>query len=95
MFKQTALAMLEHRAGNKAAANAAFDALVSGQGDAALYQQAEVMAQWSQPDQAIALLDKAHSVGDSGLTAIVTDPLLDPLTKDPRFRALVRQLGFA
>jgi tetratricopeptide (TPR) repeat protein len=95
MFKQTALAALEHRAGDDAAARTAFDALVAGEGDAALYQQAEVMAQWGQADQAIALLNKARAVGDSGLTAIATDPLLDPLAKDPRYVALVHELGFA
>jgi len=95
MFKQTALAIIEHRAGNAAAAQKAFDTLVAEQGDAALYQQAEVMAQWGQVDRAIALLNKARAVGDSGLTAITTDPLLDPLAKDPRYRALARELGFA
>ena len=95
MFKQTALATIEHRAGNKAAAQTAFDALVAGEGDAALYQQAQVMAQWGQADRAIAMLNKARGVGDSGLTAIATDPLLDPLAHDPRYRALVRELGFA
>ena len=94
MFKQTALAVIEHRAGNRAAAQKAFDALVSGEGDAALYQQAEVLAQWGQTDKAVALLNKARSVGDSGLTAIASDPLLDPLAKDPAYRALVRELGF-
>lgn len=95
MFKQTALAIIEHRAGNAAAAQKAFDTLVAGEGDAALYQQAEVQAQWGQADKAIALLNKARGVGDSGLTAIATDPLLDPLANDPRYRALVRELGFA
>ena len=95
MFKQTALAMIEHRAGNKAAAQKAFDTLVADEGDAALYQQAEVMAQWGQADQSIALLNKARAVGDSGLTTLATDPLLDPLANDPRYRALVRELGFA
>jgi tetratricopeptide (TPR) repeat protein len=95
MFKQTALAILEHRAGNAAAAQTAFDTLVKDEGDAALYQQAEVMAQWGRADPAIALLHKARAVGDSGLTAVATDPLLDPLANDPRYRALVHELGFA
>ena len=94
MFKQTALAMIEHRAGNAAAAQKAFDTLVADEGDAALYQQAQVMAQWGQADRAIGLLKKARGVGDSGLTAIATDPLLDPIADDPRYRALVRELGF-
>ena len=95
MFKQTALAIIERRAGNAAAAQKAFATLVAEEGDAALYQQAEVQAQWGQADKAIALLNKAREVGDSGLIAIATDPLLDPLANDPRYRALVHELGFA
>jgi len=29
------------------------------------------------------------------LTAIASDPLLDPIAKDPRFQAMVREIGFA
>ena len=95
MFRLTGLAILEHRANNRAEAQGAFDALVSQVGDAALYQQAQVMAQWQRPDDALALLQKARGVGDSGLTAIASDPLLDPIARDPRFKAFVRDLGFA
>lgn len=95
MFRLAALAVLEHRAGNRAPAQRAFDRLVAEVGDAALYQQAQVMAQWGQADKAIALLHRARAVGDSGLTAIISDPALDPLARDPRYRALVRELGFA
>jgi hypothetical protein len=95
MFRLTGQAVLEHRAGNQAAAQRAFDALVGQVGDAALYQQAEVMAQWGREDAALALLEKARSVGDSGLTAVASDPLLDPIAGDPRFKALVRAVGFA
>jgi tetratricopeptide (TPR) repeat protein len=95
MFRLTGLAVLEHRAGNRQAAQAAYDSLVRDVGDAALYQQAEVMAQWGHPDEAIDLLHKSRNVGDSGLTLVVSDPLLDPLTRDPRFQAFVREIGFA
>ena len=94
MFKFAGLAIVEHRAGNRPAAQRAFDTLVAEVGDAALYQQAQVMAQWGRPDQAIALLRKAREVGDAGLTGIATDPALDPLQRDPRYRALVGELGF-
>ncbi|MCY7398421.1 MAG: TIR domain-containing protein, partial [Sphingomonas bacterium] len=86
MFRLTGLAILEHRANKRAEAQGAFDALVSQVGDAALYQQAQVMAQWQRPDDALALLQKARGVGDSGLTAIASDPLLDPIARDPRFK---------
>jgi len=95
MFRLTGLAVLEHRAGNRQAAQAAYDSLVREVGDAALYQQAEVMAQWGRPDEAIAFLHKARNVGDSGLTLVISDPLLDPLTRDPRYQEFVRKIGFA
>ena len=94
MFRLTGQAILEQRVGNHAAAQHAFDTLVSDAGDSALYQQAEVMAQWGRLDQAMALLEKARRVGDSGITLIVSDPMLAPLSRDPRFRRLVAETGF-
>jgi hypothetical protein len=42
----------------------------------------------------MAKLQQARAVGDSGLTIIATDPFLDPISKDPRFIRLVKDLGF-
>ncbi|MDP1908553.1 MAG: tetratricopeptide repeat protein, partial [Hyphomicrobium sp.] len=95
MFRLTGQAILEHRAGNRVEAQRAFDSLVKEVGDAALYQQAEVMAQWARPDEALALLEKARVVGDSGLISVASDPLLDPISRDARFGSFVRRLGFA
>ena len=94
MFRLTGLAILEHRTGNRAAAENAYAALVRDVGDSALYQQAEVMAQWGRLDEAMQLLARARSVGDSGLTLIASDPMLAPLERVPQFQALVRDLGF-
>ncbi len=94
MFRLTTQAILEHRAGNRAAAEKAHAELVRTIGDAALYQQAEIMAQWGHTDAALALLDRARVVGDAGLIAVDSDPWLDPLARDPRFAAFVRQVGF-
>jgi len=94
MFRLRGLAILEHRAGNKAAAEAAFTSLVSEVGDAAMYQQAEVMAQWGRTDEALAKLERARAIGDSGLSLAATDPLLDPIARDPRFVMFVRDIGF-
>ena len=93
MFRLTALAILEAREGHLPAARKAYDQLVGEVGDSALYQQAEVMAQLNQPDLAFALLERARQVGDSGLTAIASDPLLDPIARDPRFAPFVRSIG--
>ena len=88
------LAILEHRAGNEHAAKKAFDELVSEIGDAATYQQAEVMAQWGRHDEAFRLLQRARAIGDSGLTYLATDPFLDPIAQDPKFTSLCREIGF-
>ena len=95
MFRLTSLAILEHRSRNAAAAQHAFDELVAKVGDAALYQQAEVMAQWGKPAEAVTLLNRAREVGDPGLTTIATDPMLDPVARDPGFAQIVRELGFS
>ncbi|MEP6982249.1 MAG: TIR domain-containing protein [Sphingomicrobium sp.] len=94
MFRLRGLAALEHRAGNQPAAERALSQLMSEVGDAAMYQQAEVMAQWGRADEAIAKLQHAREIGDSGLSLIATDPLLDPISKDERFVRLVKDLGF-
>ena len=94
MFRLRGLAILEHRAGNKDAAEAAFASLVSEVGDSAMYQQAEVMAQWGRTDEALAKLERARAIGDSGLSLAATDPLLDPIARDPRFVMFVRDIGF-
>ena len=59
-----------------------------------MYQQAEVMAQWGKADDAMARLQRARAIGDSGLSMIATDPLLDPISRDPKFTRLVKDLGF-
>jgi hypothetical protein len=52
------------------------------------------MAQWGRADEAIAKLQRARMIGDSGLSMIGTDPLLDPISGDSRFIRLVKDLGF-
>lgn len=84
-FALSGKAIAQRRLGNNAAAQQAFDRLVSDVGDSASYQQAEVLAQWGRPDETLARLERARAVGDSGLTYAATDPMLDPLRNDPRF----------
>jgi TolB-like protein/DNA-binding winged helix-turn-helix (wHTH) protein/tetratricopeptide (TPR) repeat protein len=91
--KRTGLAIAEDKLGNRAGAEAAMARLVADSGDAAAYQQAQVLAQWGERDKAFAALDLALRIGDSGLGALRIDPLLDPLRGDPRFAALLAKLG--
>lgn len=94
MFRLTGLAILGDKTNDRALAEKSFDELVKTEGDAALYQQAQVLAQWGRTGEAADRLDRAHAVGDPGLVSLVTDPFLAPLAKEPRYRALVRESGF-
>jgi TolB-like protein/Tfp pilus assembly protein PilF len=93
-FRLAGLAIVERRLGNAAPAQEAFDRLVE-LGDRVLYQQAQVLAQWGQTAQALEVLERARSIGDSGLIYSRNDPLLDPLRADLRFAALLRSMGFS
>ena len=92
MFRLAGLAIVDQRLGNRGEAQKSFDRLVSEVGDSALYQQAEVLAQWGRAEEAIAALERARTVGDSGLIYLSTDPLLDPLRKRPDFQKLAREI---
>ena len=87
MFRLTGLAVLGGRTGDRALAERSYAQLVSQLGDAALYQQAEVLAQWGRNSESLDRLEKARVVGDSGLVALVTDPYLAPFA---RSRAIAR-----
>jgi TolB-like protein len=95
MFRLTGLAILGQKTSDKGLAEKSYRQLVAELGDAALYQQAQVLAQWGRTSEALDRLERARAVGDSGLTALVTDPFLAPLAKEPRYRELVRTIGFA
>lgn len=91
-FRLSGLAIVEDKLGDRAAAEKAMADLVAEMGDAALYQQAEVMSQWGRADDAVARLWKARAVGDSGLIYLATDPLLDPVRQHPEFVKLLNEL---
>ena len=95
MFRLTGLAIINHRLGDLGAARRNFAQLVAEMGDSALYQQAEVLAQWGLAGDAIAALNKARAVGDSGLIYVSTDPLLDPIRKEPGFSKFLREMRAA
>jgi hypothetical protein len=45
-----------------------------------------------QPAKALEWLENAMRVRDLGLVYVKTDPLIDPLRKEPRFQAIEREL---
>ncbi|MGB8327048.1 MAG: tetratricopeptide repeat protein [Steroidobacteraceae bacterium] len=94
MGRLTGLAIVEKKLGDEAAAQAAMKRLVADLGDTALYQQAQVLAQWGDRAAAMTALERARVLGDSGLVYARADPLLDPLRPVPGFLQLLRLLGF-
>jgi TolB-like protein/Tfp pilus assembly protein PilF len=92
-FRLSGLAIVDHKLGDKAAADRAMNDLVKEMGDASLYQQAQVLAQWGNGDEAVARLERARQIGDSGLIYLATDPLLDPIRKHAGFVRLIKELN--
>jgi hypothetical protein len=68
--------------------------LEAAQGDAGAYQYATIYAQWGNRPKALEWLETALRLRDPGLETLKTDPLLDPLRQDPRFKAIERKLKF-
>jgi TolB-like protein len=87
------LGISEQKLGNNAQATAALDQLISGKAGNAVYQQAQIYAQWGNAEAAVAALDKARKVRDAGVTGILVDPMLIPLRRNPRYLALIAELG--
>ncbi|MFO0227326.1 MAG: TPR end-of-group domain-containing protein, partial [Gammaproteobacteria bacterium] len=89
------LAIVERRLGDDVAARKARDELTRTEGEGAIYEQAQIAAQWGAVDEALAALERAKSVGDSGLLYLKTDPFLDPVRQSPRYGALLKTIGFS
>lgn len=88
------LAVALRRLGRPGEAEAALSQLVAEFGNSASYQQAQVLADWGRRGDALARLERAFALGDTGLIYLRNDPLLDPLRDDPRFQDLLKRLGF-
>ena len=91
---QWCLAVVYDKLGRHADAEAVFSKLKTAQGDASAYQYATIYAQWGNRAKALEWLETALRLRDPGLIYVKTDPLLDPLRKEPRFQAIERELKF-
>ena len=87
-------AIVHQSLGNTAEAGKALADLRERYGTNALYQEAEIYAQWGELGRALNALEEAYEEGDSGLVLARNDPLLDPLRDDSRFIALLAKIGF-
>jgi tetratricopeptide (TPR) repeat protein len=91
---QQCLAVVYEKLGRHADAEAELAKLKAYGGDAAAYQYATIYAQRGNRAKALESLETAWRLRDPGLENLKTDPLLDPLRKEPRFQAIERQLKF-
>jgi len=89
------LAIAESRVSGAAAGERRMAELVAQFGDNALYQQAQVLAQWGRRQEALATLERGYAAGDAGLALAGTDPLLEPIRREPGFEAVLSRLGLS
>ena len=88
------LAVTYEKLGRRADAQSTLTKFMRLRGDADAFAYAEIYAQWGDTRSAFKWLEKAVRLRDSGLILVKTDPLLDPLRKEPRFQAIERELKF-
>jgi serine/threonine protein kinase len=93
-FSQQCLSVIYDKLGRHADAETALSKLKTAQGDTAALQYATIYAQWGNRAQALEWLETALRLRDPGLELLKTDPLMDPLRKEPRFQAIKRELKF-
>jgi TolB-like protein/tetratricopeptide (TPR) repeat protein len=86
------VAAIAVRLKRKDEAVAALDAIHKRYGDAANYQIAQIYAQLGDLDKGGAALQAAWEKRDSGLASMRVDPFIDPLRKDPRYRAIATRV---
>ena len=64
------------------------------QGDTTAYQYSTIYAQWGDTPKALEWLETAMRLHDPGLSLLRTDPLMDPLRNEPRYRVIEERLKF-
>ena len=95
VFRNMAVAMIQHALGNRAESDAALHALIEGFGWTAAYQVAEVYAYRNEVENAFKWLERAYAQRDPGVAHSATDALLRPLHGDPRWRPFLQRARFA
>jgi TolB-like protein/Tfp pilus assembly protein PilF len=91
---QQCLAITYHKLGRQVDAETALTRLQELWGDGGPAVYAAVYAQWGDIPKALEWLETARRGRSAGLEGLKTYPLLDPLRKEPRFQAVMRELRF-
>jgi TolB-like protein/Flp pilus assembly protein TadD len=88
------LAWVYHKLGRHGDAEAMLAKHRAAVGDLGAYQYAGIYAQWGDDAKAREWLATAVRLRDPGLLWLKTDPFLDPVRKEPWFKAIERDLKF-
>jgi len=94
-WRAYAMALAQQARGDKAAADAALNALIAGHSDDMSFQIATVYAFRGDVDKTFEWLDQAYEKQDPGVMAIIDNPFTQDLRSDPRFAAFCKKVGLA
>jgi TolB-like protein/Flp pilus assembly protein TadD len=93
-FSQLCLAIVYNKLGRRPDAESELAKAKVSMGASGAYQYAATYAQWGQTKAALEWLDTAFRLRSPDLETLKTDPLIDPLRGEPRFKAIERALNF-
>jgi TolB-like protein len=92
-YRRFELAVAQQARGDRSAADAALaDLIAHNQG--LDYQVAQVYAVRGDKEKAFEWLQTAFDHHDTGMLALLVEPLLKPLRDDPRYKALIAKMNF-
>jgi len=93
MWQDIALAIARQVGSDRAAADAALQALIDKHADGSAFQVAETYAARKDPDRMFEWLDRAWANRDPGISSLLYDAFLRNYKDDPRFAAFCRKVG--
>jgi TolB-like protein len=93
-YRRFLIALAHYVRGDRNTADAALSDLIQYGRNSLAYQIAEVFAVRRDTDKAFEWLQISYDNHDTGLLAILVDPLLHGLRGDPRYKALVAKMNF-
>ncbi|MDI1252347.1 winged helix-turn-helix domain-containing protein [Thermomonas sp.] len=93
VFRLTGAALAHYSMSDNAGSERELQLLGSRYGFITPYQLAEVYAWRGEPDKAFLWLQRSAQLRDASFMYLAFDPLLDNIRSDPRFAALMKQVG--
>ncbi|MEO6227264.1 MAG: tetratricopeptide repeat protein [Thermomonas sp.] len=93
VFRLTGAALAHYSMGDNAGSERELQLLGSRYGFITPYQMAEVYAWRGETDKAFVWLQRSAQLRDASFMYLAFDPLLDNIRSDPRFAALMQQVG--